>query len=178
MSPLTPILTGWYRDPRNYRELVTKEPVLCTVILTLSSRYHLRHGDAWVSRSFFLHNRLWRYCDSLLQRVFWGQEKGLVSSTRSLGTIEGLLLMAEWHARSLHLPPDTEAWDSDYEESEQANGGVNHSKQTGWHFELTPNMINSTKEMARRRRRAHGTVSAYVLVSCPDFCCSAGRWYL
>ena len=32
---------------------------------------------------------------------------------RGLGTIEGLLLMVDWHARSLHLPPDIEAWDSD-----------------------------------------------------------------
>jgi hypothetical protein len=113
MSPLTPILSDWYSHQSNFCTLVTKEPVLCTVILTLSSRYHLLHGHGWVSRSYFLHNRLWRYCQSLLQRVIWGQEKGTASSIRSLGTIEGLLLMAEWHARSLHLPPDTEAWNSD-----------------------------------------------------------------
>lgn len=126
MIPLTPILTRFYGDPQNFHALVTKEPVLCTVILTLSSRYHLLHGDAWVSRSYFLHNRLWRYCDSLLQRVFWGQEKGLSSSTRSLGTIEALLLMVEWHARSLHLPPDTEAWDSDDDESDQREDISSH----------------------------------------------------
>ncbi|KAK4068187.1 transcriptional regulator family: Fungal Specific TF [Trichoderma harzianum] len=40
-------------------------------------------------------------------------EKGIVNSARSLGTVEGFLLMAEWHARSLHLPPDIEAWDSE-----------------------------------------------------------------
>ncbi len=113
MCPLTPIITDWYSDLRNMRAFVEEEPVLCSVILTLSSRYHLLHGDGWLSRSYFLHNRLWRYCHSLLQRVIWGQEKCIVSVTRSLGTVEGLLLMAEWHARSLHLPPDTEAWDSD-----------------------------------------------------------------
>ncbi|UKZ55844.1 hypothetical protein TrVGV298_009668 [Trichoderma virens] len=113
MCPITPVIGDWYGDPANYRNLVDAEPVLCTAILTLSSRYHLLHGDGWLSRSYFLHNRLWRYCQSLLQRVIWGQEKGIVSSARSLGTVEGFLLMAEWHARSLHLPPDIEAWDSE-----------------------------------------------------------------
>ncbi|KAL7912411.1 hypothetical protein GGI35DRAFT_252122 [Trichoderma velutinum] len=111
MCPFTPVISDWYGDPANFLNLVDSEPVLCTAILTLSSRYHLLHGDGWLSRSYFLHNRLWRYCQSLLQRVIWGQEKGIVSSARSLGTVEGLLLMAEWHARSLHLPPDIEAWD-------------------------------------------------------------------
>lgn len=113
MCPITPVISDWYGRPANFRNLVDTEPVLCTAILTLSSRYHLLHGDGWLSRSYFLHNRLWRYCQSLLQRVIWGQEKGIVSSARSLGTVEGFLLMAEWHARSLHLPPDIEAWDSE-----------------------------------------------------------------
>ncbi|EHK21861.1 uncharacterized protein TRIVIDRAFT_191874 [Trichoderma virens Gv29-8] len=95
MCPITPVIGDWYGDPANYRNLVDAEPVLCTAILTLSSRYHLLHGDGWLSRSYFLHNRLWRYCQSLLQRVIWGQEKGIVSSARSLGTVEGFLLMAE-----------------------------------------------------------------------------------
>lgn len=113
MCPFTPVISDWYGNPDNFLNLIDTEPVLCTVILTLSSRYHLLHGDGWLSRSYFLHNRLWRYCQSLLQRVIWGQEKGIVSSARSLGTVEGFLLMAEWHARSLHLPPDIEAWDSE-----------------------------------------------------------------
>src|ERR1700761_7497538 len=113
MSPLSPVVDDFYAHPGNYTTLVKEEPVLCATILTLSSRYHLLSGDGWLSRSYFLHNRLWRYCQSLLQRVMWGQEKGATSATRGLGTVEGLLLMAEWHARSLHLPPDIEAWDSD-----------------------------------------------------------------
>ncbi|KAK4060031.1 uncharacterized protein Triagg1_10910 [Trichoderma aggressivum f. europaeum] len=113
MCPFTPVISDWYGNPDNFLNLIDTEPVLCTVILTISSRYHLLHGDGWLSRSYFLHNRLWRYCQSLFQRVIWGQEKGIVSPARSLGTVEGFLLMAEWHARSLHLPPDIEAWDSE-----------------------------------------------------------------
>src|SRR6266536_209777 len=113
MGPLSPILSDFYSNHSNCYAFVKNEPVLCTIILTLSSRYHLLSGDGWLSRSYFLHNRLWRYCQSLLQRVIWGQEKEVTSKTRALGTIEGFLLMTEWHARSLHLPPDIEAWDSD-----------------------------------------------------------------
>ncbi|KAJ5620151.1 hypothetical protein N7510_004135 [Penicillium lagena] len=113
MCSFSPILDGFYRDPAHFNELVANEPVLCTVILTLSTRYHHLTGSGWLSRNYFLHNRLWRYCQSLLQRVIWGQEKGTSTSMRGLGTIEGLLLMIDWHARSLHMPPDIEAWDSD-----------------------------------------------------------------
>lgn len=119
MSPLSPILATWHGDLRNYYTMIAREPVLCTVILTLSSRYHILHGDGCVSRSHFLHNRLSTYCHSLLQRVVWGHEEEIVSSTRSLGTIEGLLLMTEWHPRSLHMPPDIEAWDSNDEDPER-----------------------------------------------------------
>ncbi len=112
MSPLSPVIGEHYKSPSNYAAFVRREPVLCTTILTISSRYHLLGGDGWLSRGYFLHNRMWKYCQSLLQRVMWGQDKGVISLTRALGTIEGLLLMAEWQARSLHLPPDIEAWDS------------------------------------------------------------------
>lgn len=113
MCSFSPILDEFYRDPAHFTELVANEPVLCTVVLTLSTRYHHLAGNGWLSRNYFLHNRLWRYCQSLLQRVIWGQEKGTSTSMRALGTIEGLLLMIDWHGRSLHMPPDIEAWDSD-----------------------------------------------------------------
>ncbi|KAI9926826.1 hypothetical protein MW887_003923 [Aspergillus wentii] len=32
---------------------------------------------------------------------------------RSIGTIEALLLISEWHPRSLHFPPESDGWDSD-----------------------------------------------------------------
>ncbi|KAL6812601.1 hypothetical protein V8C40DRAFT_277720 [Trichoderma camerunense] len=87
MCPFTPVISDWYGNPDNFLNLIDTEPVLCTVILTLSSRYHLLHGDGWLSRSYFLHNRLWRYCQSLLQRVIWGQEKGIVSLIQSAASV-------------------------------------------------------------------------------------------
>ncbi|KAK5989557.1 Transcriptional activator ARO80 [Cladobotryum mycophilum] len=148
MSPLTPIISDWYGNPANFRNLVDHEPVLCTAILTLSSRYHLLHGDGWLSRSYFLHNRLWRFCQSLLQRVIWGQEKSVVSSARSLGTVEGLLLMAEWHARSLHLPPDIEAWDSEDDALKDDEKGQSDSKMISFYHYHSP-IFNSSSAIHR-----------------------------
>lgn len=46
-------------------------------------------------------------------RLTFGQEKSSQSKIRSIGTIEALLLMSEWHPRSLHFPPEIDGWDSD-----------------------------------------------------------------
>lgn len=46
-------------------------------------------------------------------RLMLGQERSSRGSIRTLGTIEALLLISEWHPRSLHFPPESDAWDSD-----------------------------------------------------------------
>jgi hypothetical protein len=48
-------------------------------------------------------------------RLMLGQERSSSSkfNTRTLGTIEALLLISEWHPRSLHFPPENDGWDSD-----------------------------------------------------------------
>ncbi|OKL56252.1 hypothetical protein UA08_08524 [Talaromyces atroroseus] len=46
-------------------------------------------------------------------RLMLGQERSSKGSIRTLGTIEALLLISEWHPRSLHFPPESDAWDSD-----------------------------------------------------------------
>lgn len=79
----------------------------------ISSRYHVLPGTGGASRSFFIHHRLWKHCEQLIMRLILGQEKSSKENTRTLGTIEALLLMSEWHPRSLHFPPDSDGWDSD-----------------------------------------------------------------
>ncbi|KAJ5925453.1 hypothetical protein N7454_008092 [Penicillium verhagenii] len=86
MSCLSPILTDFYSNHQNHYLLITREPVLCCTILMISSRYHILPGAG---------------------------EKSTKSKIRSLGTVEALLLMAEWHPRSLHFPPETDGWDDD-----------------------------------------------------------------
>lgn len=79
----------------------------------VSSRYHILPGPGGESRNFFIHHRLWQHCQQLTMRLIFGQEKSTKSKIRSLGTVEALLIMAEWHPRSLHFPPETDGWDDD-----------------------------------------------------------------
>ncbi|KAL6232242.1 hypothetical protein BDW75DRAFT_24616 [Aspergillus navahoensis] len=113
MSSLSPILTDFYADHRNHRELITCDPVLCCTMLMLSSRYHILPGPGGESRNFFIHHRLWQHCQQLVTRLMFGQERTSNSKLRRIGTIEALLLISEWHPRSLHFPPERDGWDSD-----------------------------------------------------------------
>lgn len=113
MSCLSPILTDYYANHQNHYYLISREPVLCSTILMISSRYHILPGAGGESRNFFIHHRLWQHCQQLTVRLIFGQEKSTKSKVRSLGTVEALLLMAEWHPRSLHFPPETDGWDDD-----------------------------------------------------------------
>lgn len=113
MSSLSPILDEYYSDYANHRELVTQEPLLCTTMLMISSRYHILPGVGGASRGYFIHQRLWDHCQQLLLRIMLGQEKMSRAINRSVGSIEAFLLMTEWHPRALHFPPLNEGWDSD-----------------------------------------------------------------
>lgn len=84
-------------------------------------------GDGAHSRAFYIHDRLWSYLRGMIERLFWGQEKfggngigiskprSYLTTTsakishkgnlRSLGTIEALLILTDWHPRNLHFPP-------------------------------------------------------------------------
>ncbi|GME39304.1 hypothetical protein GTA08_BOTSDO00187 [Neofusicoccum parvum] len=112
LSPLSPILTEYYADHSRHYELVTKEPFLCCTILALSSRYHVLPGVGGASRGYFIHHRLWEHCQHLILRIMLGQEKSSTAKTRTVGSIEGLLLLSEWHPRALHFPPASDGWDA------------------------------------------------------------------
>jgi hypothetical protein len=64
-------------------------------------------------RGVFIHERLWTHIQHLILRIILGQEKNSKGKTRSMGTIEALLLLTDWHPRSLALPPPIDGWDSD-----------------------------------------------------------------
>ncbi|KAK2767068.1 hypothetical protein FQN54_006387 [Arachnomyces sp. PD_36] len=113
MAPLSPILTDFHSRHENHCLLVTQEPMLCCTILMISSRYHTLPGVGGASRGFSIHHRLWQHCQHLIMRLILGQEKGSKAKTRTIGTIEALLLMTEWHPRALHFPPESDGWDSD-----------------------------------------------------------------
>ncbi|KAF3919303.1 hypothetical protein ABW21_db0200990 [Orbilia brochopaga] len=100
MAPMSPIFTGYFSHPSTHEELVTTEPVLATTLLTLASRYCLLPGAGGLSRSYAIHDKLWRNLQSLFQRLMWGSEKGM----RTMGTVLALVALTEWHCRGLHFP--------------------------------------------------------------------------
>ncbi|ETS79751.1 hypothetical protein PFICI_09604 [Pestalotiopsis fici W106-1] len=110
---LTPILTDFYGEHENHQSLISSEPLLCCTILGISARHHALPCVGGAMRSFYIHERLWTHIQHLLLRVLLGQEKNSYGKTRSVGTIEALLLLAEWHPRALSVPPPIDGWDSD-----------------------------------------------------------------
>ncbi|KAL5343194.1 hypothetical protein BJX70DRAFT_210109 [Aspergillus crustosus] len=128
LAPLSPIVIPDFSHPSTHRSLLTDEPVLVVTILTAASRHMKPSGDGAHSRAFYIHDRLWSYLRGMIERLFWGQEKfgengiginkprsfDLAPTTakishkgnlRSLGTIEALLILTDWHPRNLHFPP-------------------------------------------------------------------------
>jgi len=86
----------------NHYILATTESLLANTILTISSRYHTLPGVGGSSRSYAVHDRLWRHTRSLLSKLPFSGSPAL----RKYGTVESLLLLTEWHARSYHFPDD------------------------------------------------------------------------
>jgi hypothetical protein len=87
-------------------------------------------GPGGHCRSHAIHEQLWTYLRGMIERCLWGQEafgggfcgsgadsadaqtsstapwRGLrKGSLRTLGTIESLMILTEWHPRALHFPP-------------------------------------------------------------------------
>jgi hypothetical protein len=124
LSPLTPIVVPDYRDHSMHGKLLKEEPMLVITLLTIAARYSQPSSAVGAqSRSYSIHERLWHYLQGMIDRMIFGQEqfgggfcgagqqpgsdvnplsrKGL----RTLGTVESLMLLTEWHPRALHFPP-------------------------------------------------------------------------
>jgi hypothetical protein len=109
-----------------------EEPVLSVTILTIASRHMKLTGNGANSRAYSIHEKLWSYLRGMIERLFWGQEKfgnsgyqatpskprqftlsdppssgnaDFNGHLRSVGTVEALLLLTDWHPRALHFPP-------------------------------------------------------------------------
>ncbi|KAK5078339.1 zinc finger transcriptional activator [Lithohypha guttulata] len=126
LAPMTPVVIDRFRNPATHYQLLTEEPILALAILAITSRYYELRSDSKVSRGYYIHEQLCTSFRNIVQRLFWCQEQfgggftgaGQVStqrtasgqitwkgSLRSLGTIEALLLLADWQPRGLHFPP-------------------------------------------------------------------------
>lgn len=108
---MTPVLPDYYRHHTSHHSLVHEEALLCCTILMISSRFFTLPGAGGISRSHHVHQRFWNYCEHLIRRVMFGQEKLSSARTRVVGTIESFILISDWHPRSIHFPPEAEGWD-------------------------------------------------------------------
>ncbi|KAI0543784.1 hypothetical protein F4679DRAFT_567402 [Xylaria curta] len=129
LSPMTPVSPPTFRSPGSHVTLLTEEPILAVTLLTIASRYHSIRTTGGHCRSHAIHEELWRYLRRMVERCLWGQEafgggfcgsgadesqtsstapwRGLrKGSLRTLGTIESLMILTEWHPRALHFPPE------------------------------------------------------------------------
>lgn len=126
---MTPVSPPTFRSPASHTTLLTEEPILAVTLLTIASRYHSIRTTGGHCRSHAIHEELWRYLRRMVERCLWGQEafgggfcgsgadesqtsstapwRGLrKGSLRTLGTIESLMILTEWHPRALHFPPE------------------------------------------------------------------------
>ncbi|KAI0512762.1 hypothetical protein F5B22DRAFT_648353 [Xylaria bambusicola] len=129
LSPMTPVSPPTFRSPGSHITLLTEEPILAVTLLTIASRYYSITTTGGHCRSHAIHEELWRYLRRMVERCLWGQEafgggfcgsgaddsqtsstapwRGLrKGSLRTLGTIESLMILTEWHPRALHFPPE------------------------------------------------------------------------
>ncbi|KAG8530479.1 uncharacterized protein KY384_004982 [Bacidia gigantensis] len=123
LAPLTPVTHPDLSNVDAHPELLSEEPMLTVTILTIASRYMKVQGPGSQTRSLMIHERLWHYLQDMTTRMFWAQEQfgggfcgagasGESSSSaergklRTLGSIESLLLLSDFHPRSMHFPPN------------------------------------------------------------------------
>ncbi|KAF3000878.1 hypothetical protein E8E13_007707 [Curvularia kusanoi] len=110
-SPLSPILGDFYSHHENHYSLIALDPFLCVTILMISSRYNILPGVGGASRGYFVHDRLWEQCQRFIMKIMLGQVKPSKAQSRTIGSIEALLLLSEWHPRALHFPTAADGWD-------------------------------------------------------------------
>lgn len=100
LNPLAPLVPPALRE--NHSFLAQSEHALANTILTISARYHTLPGIGGASRSYAIHDRLWRYTRNLLSKLPFSGSR----SIRKPAMVESLLLLTEWHPRNYHFPDD------------------------------------------------------------------------
>ncbi|RMY61168.1 hypothetical protein D0865_01145 [Hortaea werneckii] len=81
--PLMPVVPQHVLSAKNLQHTVAEEYFLLTAVLTIASKDRPELGA--------LHNQIWAYMQQLILHVAIG-----ASSTRHVGSVEGLLILAEW----------------------------------------------------------------------------------
>lgn len=134
LSPLTPIQVMDIREAP--LEVLSGEPMLVTTILTIASRYRWLSDLGGTTRSYVIHDRLGTALAAMISRMFWAQDpvrfgnKGSiqrpnssVSLLRTMGSIESLLLLSEFHPRAMHFPPADDSGETLFPPETESNPG-------------------------------------------------------
>lgn len=78
----------------------------------ISSRHHPLAESTSASRSHIVHDLFWRHIEHLIHRLAFGNYVHAGNKSRSLGCVEALLLLTEWHPRAVHAPQSADCCDS------------------------------------------------------------------
>ncbi|KAI6849729.1 hypothetical protein KC332_g957 [Hortaea werneckii] len=81
--PLMPVVPQHVLSAKNLQHTAAEECFLLTAVLTIASKDRPELGA--------LHNQIWAYMQQLILHIAIG-----ASSTRRVGSVEGLLILAEW----------------------------------------------------------------------------------
>ena len=100
LNPLAPLISPALKS--DHTTLVQSEHALANTILTIAARYYTLPGIGGASRSYAIHDRLWRYTRGLLSKLPFSGSR----TVRKYGMVESLLLLTEWHPRNYHFPDD------------------------------------------------------------------------
>ena len=73
-SAFSPIVPECFRDHSQHPALIEEEPILTITILMIGSRYRKWTGPAAVARSYIVHDRIWRYLQGMISRLFWSED--------------------------------------------------------------------------------------------------------
>lgn len=131
--PLRPVVHPFYCDKARYALLAAEEPLLLVCLVTLASRYHILSGTHGEIRSERIHWQAWKFLQKYLQSALWGSPL-----TRSPGAIVAMLLMIEWHSKSINNPLGLSDGD-DYELFSMPESGQGYA-------ENDPNRLSSTNQ--------------------------------
>ena len=82
-----------------------------TAAFGAASRSAWRHGSRRVRQRHACVVRLWEQCQRFIMKIMLGQVKPSKAQSRTIGSIEALLLLSEWHPRALHFPTAADGWD-------------------------------------------------------------------
>ncbi|KIX95967.1 uncharacterized protein Z520_08222 [Fonsecaea multimorphosa CBS 102226] len=108
LSPMSPVLMSEYKNHSTHQRLITEEPMLCTTILMISSRFFVLPGAGGVVRSYMIHQRLWQCCRGFIEQVVLGRGTYSAKRTSVLSIIDSCLLITDWHPRYADFPSEDE----------------------------------------------------------------------